>query len=214
MAIHVIRQGDHISAVARRYGFADWGTIWRHAENAELREKRPNPHVLSPGDRLFVPDLEAREESGDTTERHRFRVLGKDLKLRLRLLDFDNEPLRDTECDLHVSAERHRLHTDSDGFVEHVVPRDTKQVLLTFGDPEVPFESIVRIRVGDLDPVDEPSGQRQRLSNLGYPTGPLEVLDAAKLGVAVQEFQCDQGLVVDGICGRQTQASLLDVHGS
>jgi peptidoglycan hydrolase-like protein with peptidoglycan-binding domain len=30
---------------------------------------------------------------------------------------------------------------------------------------------------------------------------------------AVEEFQCDHGLTVDGDCGAQTQAKLLSVHG-
>jgi peptidoglycan hydrolase-like protein with peptidoglycan-binding domain len=30
----------------------------------------------------------------------------------------------------------------------------------------------------------------------------------------VQEFQCDHQLKVDGVCGPQTQAKLVDAHGS
>jgi len=31
---------------------------------------------------------------------------------------------------------------------------------------------------------------------------------------AVEEFQCDNGLTVDGDCGPNTQAKLKEVHGS
>ena len=51
------------------------------------------------------------------------------------------------------------------------------------------------------------------MSNLGYYLGPLDADNPAKFRSAVEEFQCDYGLTVDGDCGPNTQAKLKQVHG-
>lgn len=52
------------------------------------------------------------------------------------------------------------------------------------------------------------SGQSGRLTNLGYFSGDVNQPEPADFKSAVEEFQCDHGLAVDGICGPITQASL------
>lgn len=95
-------------------------------------------------------------------------------------------------------------------------------------------ERIVRFRIGHLDPATELSGQIARLNNLGYNAGeipdrPFTVEEAkairqsVQFRSAVEEFQCDAlgnndaahiKQVVDGKCGKATQAKLLERHGS
>ncbi len=55
-----------------------------------------------------------------------------------------------------------------------------------------------------------PSGQQARLDNLGYFASDGDD-DAFKS--AVEEFQCDNSLTVDGDCGPATQAKLKQVYG-
>ena len=43
--------------------------------------------------------------------------------------------------------------------------------------------------------------------------GPIDTVDEKLLASAVEEFQCDHGLTVDGKCGSLTQAKLKKVHG-
>ena len=69
------------------------------------------------------------------------------------------------------------------------------------------------MKIGDLDPIEEQSGQRARLANLGYYLASGSDIDEEELKSAVEEFQCDFGLVVDGICGSNTQKKLLKEHG-
>jgi hypothetical protein len=76
-----------------------------------------------------------------------------------------------------------------------------------FDNTPIPF------KIGDLDPVLETSGQVARLNNLGYFAGDLSNPDPATFQSAVEEFQCDKSLTVDGICGPATQAKLSQVHG-
>jgi peptidoglycan hydrolase-like protein with peptidoglycan-binding domain len=41
----------------------------------------------------------------------------------------------------------------------------------------------------------------------------LDEEDEARFKSAVEEFQCDHGLAVDGKCGPKTQAKLEEIHG-
>jgi murein L,D-transpeptidase YcbB/YkuD len=50
--------------------------------------------------------------------------------------------------------------------------------------------------------------------NLGYIAGASDDLEDEQLVSALQEFQCDYGLKVDGVCGASTQAKLKETHGS
>jgi peptidoglycan hydrolase-like protein with peptidoglycan-binding domain len=68
--------------------------------------------------------------------------------------------------------------------------------------------------IGHLDPVDAVSGQAARLNNLGYNAGSGEGEDVTRFEIAVQEFQVDHGLNIDGICGTETQAKLQELYGS
>jgi len=70
--LHTVVQGEHISHIARRYGFTSFKPIWHAGENAALREKRKTPDVLFPGDQVFIPDKGIREEPRPTDQRHRF----------------------------------------------------------------------------------------------------------------------------------------------
>jgi len=53
---HTVVQGEHLSSIAKKYGFSSYKTIWDHGQNADLKKKRQNPNVIFPGDRLFIPD--------------------------------------------------------------------------------------------------------------------------------------------------------------
>ncbi|MGE5692395.1 MAG: peptidoglycan-binding domain-containing protein, partial [Candidatus Zixiibacteriota bacterium] len=89
----------------------------------------------------------------------------------------------------------------------------TEKALLRFKDPLVPFDVAIPIQIGHLDPIEETSGQKARLSNLGYYFGPLDAQADEKFRIAVQEFQCDNDLKVDGECGPKTQEKLKQVYG-
>ena len=60
-----IRQGDALESIAEKTGFF-WETIWRAAENKDLREARGDPHVLLPGARIHG----LRPQSAQLQQRH------------------------------------------------------------------------------------------------------------------------------------------------
>jgi N-acetylmuramoyl-L-alanine amidase len=66
------KQGEHLSTIAAEEGFADFHVIFDHPNNARLGELKRDPHVLFPGDEVFVPDRENRNEPRLTDATHRF----------------------------------------------------------------------------------------------------------------------------------------------
>jgi len=209
---HTVKQGEHLSRIAQQYGFADYRIIWDHPKNAELKRKRQNPNVLFPGDRLFIPDKQEKQEARATTQVHKFQKPSQTVLLRLVLKNLDDQPLANTECKLDVEGKVFQLTTDGSGKIEQEVPKTAEKAKLTFKDSHVPLD-IEIVKIGHLDPVEEASGQRARLANLGYYLGALDKPAEAQLRSAIEEFQCDNNLTVDGVCGPQTQAKLKEVHG-
>jgi len=219
--LHIVKQGEHVTRIAKQYGFTDYRTIWEHGPNAELRRKRENPNVLFPGDRLMVPEKALKEEPRPTDQRHRFRVRLLGLKLRIVLQDLARKPIAGAQCELQVESDVQQLTTNGEGMIQQDIAPQAEASLLVVKAPVAAAEAMplpMPVRIGHLDPVDEVSGQKARLNNLGYFAGPGEgrsETDNKELFLsAIEEFQCDHDLVVDGKCGRVTQARLKQVHGS
>ena len=82
--------------------------------------------------------------------------------------------------------------------------------------PEYPADAstgscrILRLRL--TEPENHPQ-ILQRSHNLGYFSGELEKDNEAFFQSAVEEFQCDHDLTVDGDCGPNTQVELEEVYG-
>ena len=211
---YTIKQGDHVSSVAKDAGFTDYLTIWNDPNNADLKKKRQNPNVLLPGDLLYLPDRDLKEESRGTEKRHKFVAHRPPLKLRLVLEDLFEKPIANAKCDLSMDGQLLKVTTDGKGQIEQPLRPEVHAALLTIKDSQTPFNNVeIPIKIGHLDPVDEVSGQVVRLNNLGYFAGDIAVSDPAQFESAVEEFQCDNGLTVDGKCGTGTQAKLKQVHG-
>lgn len=211
---YTVQQGDHLSKIAKDNGFTDYTVIWDHPNNADLKKQRQNPNVLLSGDQVFIPDMEQKQESGPTDKRHTFTVDTKPLKLRLVLEDIYEKPIAGAQCALLVGTQTFQLTTDGKGKLEQDIPLDAQEATLVIRGDQTPFQNeIIPIKIGHLDPVEEISGQVARLNNLGYFPGPLDGSDPDVFQSAVEEFQCDHSLRVDGDCGPKTQTKLKEVHG-
>jgi len=215
MPDYTVKQGDYLAKIAKNHGFSDYKTIWDHSKNAELKNKRKNPNVLYPGDVLFIPDKEEKSESGGTEQKHRFKTKGQPLMMRIVFKDFNDKPIANMKVDLHVEGKVHSLTTNAQGMIEKEIPATAEEGRLVFKDPKAPFDEMP-LKIGHLDPVDEISGWKARLNNLGYNAGPIDDKETEELRSAIEEFQCDvfkDLSQVDGKCGPKTQAKLKEVHG-
>jgi N-acetylmuramoyl-L-alanine amidase len=214
---HRVAQGEHASSIARAHGFGDYRAIWEHPDNAALKSLRKNPSILFPGDVVQVPEPGGKEESAATDARHRFEARQSKLFLRLAIQTDAAAPAKNADCHLSVDGKITTLKTDGSGLIEKEIPLDAKSAHVSIDDKRLPLKLDVELAMGHLDPIDKVSGQIGRLNNLGYDAGPVEepATDEAKLKLrsAVEEFQCEHGLIVDGVCGPETQDRLKKAHG-
>ncbi len=141
MAVHVVLPGECLSSIARRYGFSDWRTLWDFEENAELRRRRPNPNVILPGDRVAIPEREARREAAPTEQRHSFRRRSHSTLLRLLLQDEERRPWSGRRYELTVEGQTFEGATASDGRIEHEIPPDAVDGELVVWLPPRPAEA-------------------------------------------------------------------------
>lgn len=206
--VHTVQQGEHLSTIAARYGFRSYETIWNDPANASLKAQRQNPNVLYPGDQVVIPPKLQRADDCTTGQTHQFRVPIPSLRLIVVLRDVNGKLLPNCECELDIDGKTKKLTSGPDGKIDERIPIPAK------GGKLVAKGRTYRLSIGELDPIDTPSGWRARLANLGYYLGRGEEVDDAELQSAVEEFQCDYGLAVDGDCGPQTQAKLKEVYGS
>lgn len=215
----LVRQGDHLAALAARHGF-DADGVWNHEENRELREQRGDGRVLAAGDVLHVPEAEGQDlpYSAKSTNRYRATVEMTQLRFRLRrggAQVLANEPYRVTGMHQPIEGS-----SDGDGQVEIEVPAHQRELYLELPDRG----EVMAIGVGQLEPIEERRGLRSRLTNLGYLI-PMEMIHPIgawaqggeeierETAEALRAFQHDHELEPSGELNDETRRALLDAHG-
>jgi hypothetical protein len=213
---HTVEQGDCLANVAQQYGFADWRTIYDHDLNGDLRNARPDPNVLLPGDRLVIPDKRDRTETGQTAMVHTYRVMRKETRLRVVVRDIDGSLLSGKRYRLKVEDAVYEGTLGEDALLDQIIPADALDGELTvWADDDIAdYQDTWMLKLGHMDPVEALTGIQARLNNLGYDCGPVDGLDGPRTQAAVRAFQKAQKLEVDGLGGPRTQAALKKEHGS
>jgi N-acetylmuramoyl-L-alanine amidase len=211
MPHHTVRQGECLTKIAALHHFGDWHTIYDHPNNADFRRKRPDPHVIFPGDRLFIPDRTATPVQ--TGASHVFAVGRPKKMLRLAVEDLAGARVAGAPYTLVVEGEAYTGTTSGEGMVEHLVPATAEE-----GSLEVDGR-VWPLRIGHLNPMAQTpdrgaSGVQARLRNLGYYDGPVDGVLGADAQAALRRFQRDHPpLAVDGECGQDTRDKLIERHG-
>ncbi len=214
MRRYVIRRGDTLTKLAFLHEL-DADRVWNDEANRELRERRSHPDILLPGDVLAIPERSPRHQAIAPGETRRIRAHVPSVEVRIALRDEDGRPRAGVAYRVEgLTAEPIPGHADASGVAILRVPVHVEEVrLVVDGAPRA-----LRVRVGHLDPVEEPSGVRQRLTHLGY----LRWRDAledtaeghARIARAIGALQRDAGLTVTGEIDAPTRAALEQRHGS
>lgn len=203
MGKYKVKQGDCISSIAYKHGFFP-DTLWNHAENANLKQKRKDPNVLLPGDEVFVPEKEEKKESCATEQKHRFRKKGVPAKMKVRLL-INDEPRANEPYQLLIDdAFWKEGTTDKDGFIEQPIPPNAIKGELVVGKDG--NEERYQFNFGTVAPLETEEGIKGRLQNLGYPAD-------EDLSSAIEAFQKKEGLEVSGNINEATRNKIKEKFG-
>ena len=207
MPEHIIKQGECLSSIAAEYGFEDYRSIWNHPANAGLKQRRLDPNILLPGDRLFVPEKTIREEHKPTEDHHVFVVNQSKVQLEL-VLQFDSEPLAKKDYTLTIGLRQLKGTTDAKGKLKQPIEPDDETAVLRLDDPIVEWN----LKIGHLDPVTEVSGVQQRLTNLGHACGDIDGVAGGHTRAALRQFQSHHGLKPTGAIDAATKDALRKAH--
>ncbi len=214
MRPYIVRQGDYLSGLAGRFGFAQ-NEVWNEAKNAGLKKLRGDGEILLPGDVLFIPDEPSKPLPLKTKTTNIFKATVPLVTLML-VFSRNGQPLAGEKYEVEGLPEPLEGTSGGDGSVKLEIPINLAEVVVFFPTANMAFP----VRVGHLDPVEELSGMRMRLSNLGFygiasPAPDEESESARALDVeAIQRFQKVNGLEPTGTLDGATLSRLRDVYGS
>jgi hypothetical protein len=212
MPFHTVSRSDTLFTIARQYGFRSWRGIYEHPNNELLRQRRPDPMVLAPGDAVFVPDKEPSEFNTATGRTHRFRLHAPKCFVSVQLQDEMGAPYGSCKYELKLADQTLQGVTSETGLVSHEVGHDVTEAELTLWiDPEDPTEvSRWTLEIGALDPIDTVSGVQSRLNNLGYQAGEVTGAMNDATHAALRDYQRSLGhRSPTGELDEQTRRALL-----
>jgi hypothetical protein len=161
---------------------------------------------------IELPDLDLQSSGHATDALHEF-VAWTVRVIDLRLHAWQWQSLASCPAQLSSSAVDAQS-TDEAGDVTFTLRSVVPDVGAVMETKAVEHDYVVarKVEIAGLDPVELPRGQRTRLDNLGY-VGLFDDDDDGPSAWAIEEFQCEHGLTIDGDCGPATRAKLLEVHG-
>jgi len=205
---YIVKQGECISSIAKGSGHLK-ETIWQDPANRELRDTRKDSNVLLEGDRIHIPPLRPKEESGKTEMRHRFVRMEKEM-LRLRILDGD-KPRGNEPYTLSVDGAVSEGTTDAEGKIECPIPANARVAKLTVGGEKDSDDFIFDL--GKLDPITELAGVQGRLKSLGFDCGPIDGKWGPRTERGIKTFQAKHKLSVTGRPDDETRSKLESAYG-
>jgi len=210
-----VKQGEDLLSIALKHGFDDWRTIYDHPENAQFKQKRPNPTTLYPGDRVFVPNRSLKQEPCETGRRHTFQVKAPTALVRI-VLEEEGSPYANKKYKLSVGKRTYEGTTDAQGLLEQTVRADVEegQLMVWLDDDPAAEPYIWTLKIAHLDPIDTISGVQARLMNLGFDCGGESGTIGSQTTRALQAFQAAIGLDPTGQLDDATRAKLKEQHDS
>jgi N-acetylmuramoyl-L-alanine amidase len=190
--IHTVKQGEYLSGIALDFGFLDWHTIYNDPNNADLWKKRDSHEVLLPGDEVFIPDKQDRQETCGTERRHEFELYQPKNWLNIVLKDAVGNAIANQPYTLTVGEQELKDTTDDTGLVQQEIPIGVTSGCLTLDNLGLSWD----LGIGYLDPFREKdtndpivSGIQARLNNLGFPCGEVDGIMTTETRRAIRMYQ-------------------------
>ncbi len=190
MEPYVIKQGDYVDLLAHQFGF-DADTVWNDDKNTDLRQLRPDPNILHPGDVLYIPDQVSKPPAMTSLSTGTTNAFVSDpplVPVTLKFLDPDFASQAYTVQELPLLTGK---TTGADGTMTLSIP----VTLATFTVVFTESGTTVGFRTGHLDPIDTLSGVFQRLQNLGYIGSDASAIPSPDINLvrtALQVFKAQQ----------------------
>lgn len=204
---HVLRIGESLESLAYERGLY-WPSVWDLEENKALRELREDPHVLAPGDSLFLPDRAAKTVTAAAGRRHVFRRRAIPARLRLIALA-DGQVQSEIPFAVDIDGKVVEGTAGPDGLIEQWILPNAQRVRVRIG---LGFDQrVFEVDVRELQPVATIAGVQARLHNFGYPTA----VDGAltyRTQDALRRFQAAHALPVTGEADDATREKLRELY--
>ncbi|MEO8126131.1 MAG: peptidoglycan-binding domain-containing protein [Bryobacteraceae bacterium] len=197
---YTAQPGDYMELIAEKFGFRDYRIIYDHPNNSHIKKFRPNPHILYPGDSIFIPDMDPGHEPADTDKKHKFVLKSHKIKLILYIRR-NGKPFANQSYKLTVGLQTQAGKTAADGLIEKDIPVGEPVGVLTFtGSP--PYTR--KLNLGFLHPISKRSGRQMRLNNLGFGCGAPSGDESDAYTAAIRAFQRRYQLTVTGSFNQHT----------
>lgn len=213
---HTVQQGETFSSIAQSYGFPSWQSLYDHPDNSSLREKRPNPDVIYPGDTIVIPERVQAITKTETNIKKTFRTKRPKAKLTLNLGPNSGKSWKNRKVRLVLPSIELDADLDEEGNVEFDLPRQipSTATLLVFSANKTDKPAYtVELEIATLDPLDTNEGIQSRLNSLGYDCGSVDGSIGRKTIRAIESFQLENGLTVNGQCDQDTHSALESFYG-
>ncbi|MGE0785022.1 MAG: peptidoglycan-binding protein [Sandaracinaceae bacterium] len=208
---HRAEVGECVTAIAVANGFTDRERVLAEAGNETLKQDRPNPNLLRPGDRVAIPPRDPGAVECATARKHRFVIDLPVKELRIALHAHDGSALSGRAYELDLQGDVRHGTTDGEGMVREKVRIGSIRATLTVD------ERVFVLRLSDLGPVgdadDEVRDVQARLHNLGYDVGSADGVYGRRTRAALAVFQAESDLEVTGEPDAATRRALEQAHG-
>ena len=215
MPTHTVKQGECLSSIAAKHGFASWKTIYDAPENANFRQERPDPNLIYPGDEVFIPEKGVKKDDAPVDNKHVYKKKSSKTFLRIHMKDYNGEALFGLRYRLKIGPDIKEGTLGEDGKLEEPIDPKVTAATLTLWVEEEPHERryVWDLKIGELDPVETVRGVQARLNNLAHDSGVVDGIVGPITRGATIEFQQKFELEDDGIAGPITKGKLKEVFG-
>jgi hypothetical protein len=208
-----INETDCFASVAEKYGFHDADLLYSADENALLKSKRDNLHVLKKGDSVKIPEKELKDASAATGSKYTYTAKGLITEFELLVEDFDGNALSGKEFTLDIDNVITEGTIEA-GLVKCKVDASAKKGRLTVWLNDEKTNSMIwPLEIGALAPFDENEGIQARLNNLGYYCGKVDGKIGKKTKAVIKLFKSLNGMTADDVVDQATKDKIKSING-